>query len=422
VISVPIHLAASCPLHGRDRREANMHLCAGFSVAGSLRYGMPAPDQAELNAIILSGRIGAISIDTSIFDRYQCGLDYPSLIKLAQFRDTHISVLISEIVAEEVKAHINRDASKSQRDLRNAMTAHTRRWSLGTDPQLPGDPYRLSQTSADFAQQQFTDYLDTVAAEIVPAARSTNVARKVVQRYFEVTAPFETSDKKKAEFPDAFALLSLEEWAEDAGKLVLCVSTDAGWKRFAESSPHLICVDQLDPVFDLFNEAGRGFAKRVLTMLQSGEADRAMTVIFEAFEYRLDDNEFDVSVADSPADYEFEQVSAVLQKLDWHDVLPNVLAEDKETVTFSFRVRALIEFTVNFVFYVRDGIDHDDVRIGSEELSTERWLNFDLALTVSRDTGDDVEIIEAMASRRGMTAVFGRIDPFRYDDPTHEKY
>lgn len=75
-----------------------------------------------------------------------------------------------------------------------------------------------------------------------------------------------------------------------------------------------------------------------------------MTVIFEAFEYRLDDNEFDVSVYDSPTDFEFEQVSAVLIKLDWHDVLPNVLAEDNETVTFSFGVKALIEFTVSFCF------------------------------------------------------------------------
>jgi hypothetical protein len=384
-------------------------------VKGSYATAMPILDEIELNANIANGKIGAISVDTSIFDRYQCNLKYPSLVKLAQFRDTHITVLISEIVAEEMKLHLSREALKSQRDLRSAVTAHARRWQIAIRPEALNETFHFGETSADFADEQATAYFRYIDAQIVPAVRSANVAQAVIERYFNVQSPFETSEKKKAEFPDAFALLSLEEWASDTGKLVLCVSADAGWQRFAETSPHLVCVSELDPVFDLFNAAGGQFAKHVLRLLRAGKAPDALSTIWKAFAYRLADNDFDVSVGDSPADFEYEQVGAQLQDLDWSDDSPNVLEEDSGSVTFTVGVKALIEFSVDFHFHVRDGGDRDDVSLGSELYSTERWFQFDLAITVSREADEEVEVLEATASRRGMTAIFSRIDPFRLE-------
>lgn len=383
---------------------------------------VPKLIEAELEASIASGKIVSISLDTSIFDRYQCNLHYATLRKLEQFRTTHITVLISQIVAAEVQAHLERDAAKSQRDLKAALGTHAKRWRISTDETDPAATLMLDRDPADFAAQQFADYVEAVGAEIVPAARSLEVAQGVVQRYFDTATPFEASDKKKHEFPDAFALLSLEEAAAEQDRLILCVSADAGWQNFADASDHLVCVTDLDPVLDLFHEAGRTIAKRTLDLVRNGQAPLVQAGIDSAFEARLDENDFDISVSDAPTDYEAEPISAVLQDLDWSLGTPNVIAEDADSVTFTTSARALIEFTAHFEFYVRDGIDKDTIKIGSEEFSSKRWLQFDVALTVSRDMDEEPELFEAAVSRRGMTALFDRLEPFGREDPTHEKY
>jgi hypothetical protein len=56
----------------------------------------------------------------------------------------------------------------------------------------------------------------------------------VVDMYFKLKAPFE--EKKRAEFPDAIALVSLERWAELNKLKILVVSYDSGWEEYCASS------------------------------------------------------------------------------------------------------------------------------------------------------------------------------------------
>jgi hypothetical protein len=51
------------------------------------------------------------------------------------------------------------------------------------------------------------------------------------------TTPVGTiKERKKSEFPDALALLSLERWATQNKSLVLLVSADGDWKKLVEQS------------------------------------------------------------------------------------------------------------------------------------------------------------------------------------------
>jgi len=383
------------------------------------RSPMPVIHETELAATILNGKIGAISLDTSIFDRYQCNFQSPALSALEQFREKPVKLLISEIVAREVKAHLERDALKSQRDMKSAIATHLRCWNL--DDSLV-DPYLLSSNAAEFASEHFDDFVEQVGADIVVSIQSAESAKAVLERYFDAKAPFENSQKKKYEFPDAFALVSLEEWARTFDTQILCVSTDTGWQEFASTSPYLICVEQLDRVLDQFNELGRAVATKVVGLLQHDQAPKVLEQIESAFQYRLDTADFDVSVEDSPTAYEFEQLGAELRSLDWSITAPNVLDEDEETVTFSINVRALVEFHVSFTFYIRDSIDRDDVHLGSRMLSSMRWVPFDLAVTIWRDMSADVEAVEVTVDSKGMTALFQRIDPFSSYDGSHTTY
>lgn len=46
--------------------------------------------------------------------------------------------------------------------------------------------------------------------------------------YFDLRPPFEPNEGKKAEFPDAIALLELEGYGEQKRRYVLAVSRDGG--------------------------------------------------------------------------------------------------------------------------------------------------------------------------------------------------
>lgn len=88
---------------------------------------MPILTEEEIKAKIADGSIFAISVDTSVFDRYGCNLDFAVLKKLGQFATGSTRVLLSEIVVNEVKGHVARDAEDSQRKLKKAIKEQGKR-------------------------------------------------------------------------------------------------------------------------------------------------------------------------------------------------------------------------------------------------------------------------------------------------------
>lgn len=382
---------------------------------------MPKLTPEELKARVAAGKVGAISLDTSIFDRHQCHLGYASLRKLDQFRDSHIDVLISEIVANEVVAHIARDAEKSQRDLQNSLKTHARRWTLDTEQAKAPQSFQLAVNPTIAAQEQFDAYKEAIGAEIVPAAFSSMTADTVFARYFAKQPPFEKAEKKKNEFPDAFALASLEEHGAEQEQLILCVSGDGGWRDFAGASEHLVCVEDLDGALSLFNEAGQVVADRVLDLLRKDETPTISDGIDSEFAYRLD-NDFDCE-ADSFANFEVEPESVALQSIDWAAVpAPTVIAVDADSVTFTLDLKAVVSYGADFSFYVRDSIDKDYVGLGGTHASKDQEDYFRIVLSVSREMEGEPELFEAELARKRVVVDFGTVHPFEDENPHHEKY
>ncbi|MEP7351405.1 MAG: PIN domain-containing protein [Sphingorhabdus sp.] len=192
---------------------------------------------------------------------YGCNLDYPLLGKLDQFKSGNTSIVLSEIVKNEVQAHIARDAAESQRALKSALSAHRKRWKLTNEDATPPVTLKIDGNPSEAAKEQFEVYAENIGAEIVAASNPADIPIEVLRRYFEVEPPFEAGDKKKHEFPDAFALVSLEAWAARHDTLLLCVSGDKGWRDFADKSPRLVWIQGLDGALSLFNDSGRPFAE-----------------------------------------------------------------------------------------------------------------------------------------------------------------
>jgi len=73
--------------------------------------------------------------------------------------------------------------------------------------------------------------------------------------YFASQDPFEPSGPKKSEFPDAFALVTLEEWALKNDKKVLVVTRDAGCLRACAASDVLVGAASLTEALGALRKA-----------------------------------------------------------------------------------------------------------------------------------------------------------------------
>jgi hypothetical protein len=233
--------------------------------------------EEDIRAKIADGTIFGISIDTAVFDKYGCNLDFAVLNKLDQFKSSPTQVLISEIVANEIKSHITREAEESKRQLTKRTTSQQSevRWCRPAAPPT----CRLS-CSAD---------------TLLPRPRSSAASGKNMN--------FQTHLH--------FSLWRLSPRARE--KLLLCVSPDFGWKNFAAQSEHLVCVADLELTLSYFNDVGgRIVADRTMDLWKRGAAPRLAAEVEHAFEYRLEDVDFEAD-ASSPLEYESEPNSAVVQ-------------------------------------------------------------------------------------------------------------
>ena len=75
----------------------------------------------------------------------------------------------------------------------------------------------------------------------------------VLDRYFNRQAPFDT--EKSKEFPDAFALLALENWCAEMQERIYVVSKDEAVQRTAAESNHMIGIENLDRLLALVASA-----------------------------------------------------------------------------------------------------------------------------------------------------------------------
>ena len=380
---------------------------------------MPELDEAEIRKKIGDGSILGITVDTAVFDTYGCNLQYPVLAKLDQFKVVGVELLLSEIVVNEISSHIADAAREAQRALKTALREHEKLWQLGRHRDQDWNAFQIDVDAVAMADEQMEHYLKAVGAEVVPVAGNGDLSGEVFRRYFELVTPFENRESKKHEFPDAFALLSLEQAATKADTLFLCVSPDKGWASFAKESAHLVVVTKLDVALSWFNDPEKLIAEKVISLWKAGAI---AGVIAEAFTYYLDGIPFDAECT-APLYYEPEPVGAILLEIFLNQIgEPIVIASDADEVVLTVKLVAGVEFEAQFDFYVHDHVDNDDVFMTGETLTKVKDVDFEVTLTVAREMeGNDIEISDVTVNSGNISVDFGYVEPFREDGPEPEE-
>lgn len=155
--------------------------------------------------------------------------------------------MITDITVEEVKVHIDSGVSESLQALKKVRgpIKILRNIADLSDSVIFNDIDRASVREELY--KQFEQFLTDTNAIIVSVSEANT--RSVFDCYFKRAAPF-GEGKKKSEFPDAFALSALNEWAESNQEVVFIASQDSDMNGIEVNFPRLFTLSSLEVFLD----------------------------------------------------------------------------------------------------------------------------------------------------------------------------
>jgi hypothetical protein len=378
---------------------------------------MPRKTEQELKHLVKSGEIVGFTLDTTEFHHLGYNFQSKILNALGQFTDTDIVLLFSEVVLNEVQAHVRDDIRAKSDHLRSALRQIRKAAAIDLDPVktmldagVPAD--------ADVRATELIDvFLMAVKAERLPVDEGPTV-RQLHDLYFACRPPFSTKADKKNEFPDAIALLALQHWAEQRDGFVLAVSNDGDWARFAEQSARVIVVPALAPALNLFNGDDAFVAARLAANLAAKTAQSLRAKIDATLEDAVE--VFDVE-ASAPYYYETGDEYGTIDEWDVVEPRFDVVDSDAEFVTLAFPLTVKATFEAAFSFTVRDGIDKDYIVIGGTQArTTENFEAQVLVKVVRADESADPEVVDLEIDISSMSVDFGYVEVDYGDDRSDE--
>lgn len=359
----------------------------------------------ELAQLISIGEIGAITLDTSVFDQLADNLRHKLLVSLGQFNGTSISVLFSDIVVSEVKAHISRKAAGTIAAVLKELKEHRRVWDHKDTVEELGANAHLTRDPSEFADREWQAFTSAVESETLKARNLVDIDA-LTERYFSNAPPFAEAIRKKAEFPDAIALLSLEAWAKAHASKVIAISTDGGWAAFAAESQHLICLPSIPAVLDHFNREARFVAERAMAYLQVNDSSD----IPNAVETFFDDMSVEIEADANPYGFEATSQGGALQYWELAGS-PLIIESDEDEITFVVVLSCKILFEASFQWFAYGGGDWHSLGQSTEE-TVEKDCDLQFSITCSRKIDTEPEVYDVSVTSRPLTTIdFGHIDP-----------
>lgn len=210
----------------------------------------------------------AVTLDTNIFDQKHLNLERGILAQFKQFAEGSARFVLSEIVLREVLRHLEADADLAKQHLEAAI----RQSGLAQlfDEETLASLRTLTHGALDAsvaANRNLKNWTESSGCEIVGAS-GANIER-LITMYFSPETPFE--EGKKHEFPDAIALITLEDWAKTNDKKLLAITRDKGWIAFCEKSEWIDAEQDVSSALQRF-QAHTESARRLVTSLLSSIA------------------------------------------------------------------------------------------------------------------------------------------------------
>lgn len=368
---------------------------------------------------------GAITIDTSIFDQKGLNLESGLLKTLEQFNGKPHPLILSEIVVREVHNHLVKRASEVRGQVQKALRASKAHLTL--DEEKVEEALKLlipDKDDKDVSKSRLENFINNTGAEIVPASGHVELD-DLIQKYFKSQAPFSESGKKKNEFPDAIALMSIESWAEENDTKVLAVSDDGDWEAFGKESDRIDVFKDLATAIAVFqpHNAAIDYCTKLSASLPSGVPEN----IYSVLEKYISDSVSEMDVfpdASSAFFWEPDIVEVVFESFDFvvneeDQALIQAIQAQDESIVIEAKILVSATASSSFSLSVHDSIDKDYVPIGSASASTEVEFESAILITIEGDfvnEPNEVEITDFELLSYPSTIDFGEIEPDWWGD------
>lgn len=341
----------------------------------------------ELKKRVRNGYIGAITLDTSIFDAQGLRLESGLLRQLEQFQyNNSTKLILSEVVKEETLAHLAEKAKDAQREVGKSLKQAKDYWLIGDrDIEEIQRSIFNGLTAQEIASKRFDQFADFTSLEIVEAQNHVEVS-DLLLKYFTAKPPFSETGKKKNEFPDAIALMSLEAWANQNQTKIIVLTLDQDWKNYCKSSDSLIAIEDFAGALGLFQlENADDICKYLSEIYQKGKLHDVKDAISDALEDQINNFNFS-SEAWSNFIYEHESTEVTVYKFQFKLFEPpNLIFRpinfDDETLVAEARLSVDVNIKCVFSFSSYDSIDGDEISLGTSSVNIE--TNLDASVLVS---------------------------------------
>lgn len=215
----------------------------------------------------------AVTIDTNIFDAAKFDLSDNGTIRLLEnyVKSGKIKVVLSDIVIRESKKHIAEQVKKVCGIVRTAradalnISNELLISSIGLNEMLT--IVRNKDELIAKSEKEFDDFLRAVDAEILGSELID--VNAVLNDYFGTEPPFEKSEKKKSEFPDAFIAQQIRNRFGETEKVVI-VSNDKGFIRACQERENHLFFNSLGDLYNAISKEDAAYdeTKAVIKELQ----------------------------------------------------------------------------------------------------------------------------------------------------------
>ncbi|MBF0659229.1 DUF4935 domain-containing protein [Psychrobacter sp. NG25] len=343
---------------------------------------------------------GAISIDNSTFKSDGYRFDEGILAQLVQFKDSPVKLVQTDIVHNEAIKHIGQELEQARSSIFKAIRSADKQLKIAEKIiEQASNLLSIEGSEFEIAESRLNKFYESTGCLKLEAKNHVDI-EELMQTYFSTEAPFEKSANKKNEFPDAIALLTLENWAEENDINIIAVSQDKGWSNYAKSSNRITIINSLAQAFEKFQPHNKVsvIIKKIRedALLQSN--NHVLDSIQDSICNSLYDEMIDVE-ANSAFHYDWDDllVSYISHELELNRdglVDVHVVSIDTECILLSVKASVEIQIEASFNFYVKDSIDKDYIGLSSNYCITSDEYETDILVTLAGNFSEDFEGLE----------------------------
>jgi hypothetical protein len=356
----------------------------------------------------------AVTLDTNIFDQKHLNLERGILAQFKQFAEGSAELVLSEIVLKEVFRHLKSDADLAKQQLETAIRQSGlarlfNEKTLASLRTLTGGALDTSEA----ANRSIMNWAGRTGCKIVPASGAD--IERLLAMYFSPEAPFEES--KKDEFPDAIALITLEDWAKTNRKKLLAITRDRGWIAFGEHSAWIDTEPDVSSALQRFQEHTESARRLVAALLSSMAAGERQDVKSE-FEQRLATEIAEIEPEiDANADVYYWSVNSFdIQLTDISLPTSNdsfkIIQTQKDGVVAQMTVAVAARVNVEFNYFTDAKYGH---KIGASDESVETEFRTNVLVSIRGDAADDCTLADLELDDASVELDFGDIGPQYHD-------